>query len=255
MSMRIFLAMTSLCMLHSTASAETTQPNRSTTTTLTYTDPTFADANARYENTLSFQATAASSRGQFWQFLAAYENLDVSISGDASLTFPPPAPDPNTGVIESFYTVEFTEAGTADVFIAYDTRATTTPLPNGESFIANGVMDIDGTLYYVLNFAGGGTRGFDEGGAFVSEVIMQGEWTPGSMTTGGAMVAFNDAFYTATDFFTYDPSTDATLLSVEGSGLPVDQWPNISLTLIGAEVPEPGALLPLVIAALHLRRR
>ena len=124
-------------------------------------------------------------------------------------------------------------------------------------------MERDGQLYWALHFSGGGSNFVDAGGRFYSEVTLPGVWDPSVTGSGSVEWAFNSSFYSIDQFFTTDGSTtrfavvtdDYTYLDPTGGPGSPGQNPGIQLTLIGALVPSPSAMLPLAVAGLFASRR
>ena len=192
MNRSISIAAASLAfMLASNTFAVITQPQRITNTTLTGTNGTFSNAQYRYENLLSVQAsTIGDVQTEFFSYKSNFQNVSASvIAGDATLNFAAPAYVAADGLYESPYTLTFGGSNLHSTWrFAYDGGAVSGATPGDNSFISQTQVVRNGQLHAALVFNGGGSGGASEGGTFISTVVMAGLWS--ATGTGAGSVDF-----------------------------------------------------------------
>ena len=264
MNRSISIAAASLAfMLASNTFAVITQPQRITNTTLTGTNGTFSNAQYRYENLLSVQAsTIGDVQTEFFSYKSNFQNVSASvIAGDATLNFAAPAYVAADGLYESPYTLTFGGSNLHSTWrFAYDGGAVSGATPGNDSFISQTQVVRNGQLHAALVFIGGGAGGVSEGGTFNSTVRMAGLWSAsGTGNAGSVEYSYNSAYYSIENNFTYDGGyttftvgTNAYATTLDGEG----NNPTIQMLLIGdGVVPAPGAAALIGLAGLVAGRR
>ena len=264
MNRSISIAAASLAfMLASNTFAVITQPQRITNTTLTGTNGTFSNAQYRYENLLSVQAsTIGDVQTEFFSYKSNFQNVSASvIAGDATLNFAAPAYVAADGLYESPYTLTFGGSNLHSTWrFAYDGGAVSGATPGNDSFISQTQVVRNGQLHAALVFNGGGSGGASEGGTFISTVVMAGLWSAsGTGNAGSVEYSFNSAYYNIQSNFYFDGvnttftvGTNNYATTVDGEG----NNPTIQMLLIGdVVVPSPGAAALIGLAGLVSSRR
>ena len=263
MNRSISLAAASLAfMLASNTFAVITQPQRITNTTLTGTNGTFSNAQYRYENLLSVQAsTIGDVQTEFFSYKSNFQNVSASvIAGDATLNFAAPAYVAADGLYESPYTLTFGGSNLHSTWrFAYDGGAVSGATPGNDSFISQTQVVRNGQLHAALVFNGGGSGGASEGGTFISTVVMAGLWSATGTGAGSVEYSFNSAYYNIQSNFYFDGvnttftvGTNNYATTVDGEG----NNPTIQMLLIGdVVVPSPGAAALIGLAGLVSSRR
>ena len=263
MNRSISIAAASLAfMLASNTFAVITQPQRITNTTLTGTNGTFSNAQYRYENLLSVQAsTIGDVQTEFFSYKSNFQNVSASvIAGDATLNFAAPAYVAADGLYESPYTLTFGGSNLHSTWrFAYDGGAVSGATPGDNSFISQTQVVRNGQLHAALVFNGGGSGGASEGGTFISTVVMAGLWSATGTGAGSVEYSYNSAYYNIQNNFTFDGvnttftvGTNAYVTTLDGEG----NNPTIQMMLIGdVVVPAPGAAALIGLAGLVANRR
>ena len=263
MNRSISIAAASLAfMLASNTFAVITQPQRITNTTLTGTNGTFSNAQYRYENLLSVQAsTIGDVQTEFFSYKSNFQNVSASvIAGDATLNFAAPAYVAADGLYESPYTLTFGGSNLHSTWrFAYDGGAVSGATPGNDSFISQTQVVRNGQLHAALVFNGGGSGGASEGGTFISTVVMAGLWSATGTGAGSVEYSFNSAYYNIQSNFYFDGvnttftvGTNAYVTTLDGEG----NNPTIQMLLIGdVVVPSPGAAALIGLAGLVSSRR
>ena len=263
MNRSISIAAASLAfMLASNTFAVITQPQRITNTTLTGTNGTFSNAQYRYENLLSVQAsTIGDVQTEFFSYKSNFQNVSASvIAGDATLNFAAPAYVAADGLYESPYTLTFGGSNLHSTWrFAYDGGAVSGATPGNDSFISQTQVVRNGQLHAALVFNGGGSGGASEGGTFISTVVMAGLWSATGTGAGSVEYSYNSAYYNIQNNFTFDGvnttftvGTNAYVTTLDGEG----NNPTIQMMLIGdVVVPSPGAAALIGLAGLVSSRR
>ena len=263
MNRSISIAAASLAfMLASNTFAVITQPQRITNTTLTGTNGTFSNAQYRYENLLSVQAsTIGDVQTEFFSYKSNFQNVSASvIAGDATLNFAAPAYVAADGLYESPYTLTFGGSNLHSTWrFAYDGGAVSGATPGNDSFISQTQVVRNGQLHAALVFNGGGSGGASEGGTFISTVVMAGLWSATGTGAGSVEYSYNSAYYNIQNNFTFDGvnttftvGTNAYVTTLDGEG----NNPTIQMMLIGdVVVPAPGAAALIGLAGLVANRR
>ena len=263
MNRSISIAAASLAfMLASNTFAVITQPQRITNTTLTGTNGTFSNAQYRYENLLSVQAsTIGDVQTEFFSYKSNFQNVSASvIAGDATLNFAAPAYVAADGLYESPYTLTFGGSNLHSTWrFAYDGGAVSGATPGNDSFISQTQVVRNGQLHAALVFNGGGSGGASEGGTFISTVVMAGLWSATGTGAGSVEYSYNSAYYNIQNNFTFDGvnttftvGTNAYVTTLDGEG----NNPTIQMMLIGdVVVPSPGAAALIGLAGLVANRR
>ena len=263
MNRSISIAAASLAfMLASNTFAVITQPQRITNTTLTGTNGTFSNAQYRYENLLSVQAsTIGDVQTEFFSYKSNFQNVSASvIAGDATLNFAAPAYVAADGLYESPYTLTFGGSNLHSTWrFAYDGGAVSGATPGDNSFISQTQVVRNGQLHAALVFNGGGSGGVSEGGTFISTVVMAGLWSATGTGAGSVEYSYNSAYYNIQNNFTFDGvnttftvGTNAYVTTLDGEG----NNPTIQMMLIGdVVVPSPGAAALIGLAGLVSSRR
>ena len=263
MNRSISIAAASLAfMLASNTFAVITQPQRITNTTLTGTNGTFSNAQYRYENLLSVQAsTIGDVQTEFFSYKSNFQNVSASvIAGDATLNFAAPAYVAADGLYESPYTLTFGGSNLHSTWrFAYDGGAVSGATPGNDSFISQTQVVRNGQLHAALVFNGGGSGGASEGGTFISTVVMAGLWSATGTGAGSVEYSYNSAYYNIQNNFTFDGvnttftvGTNAYVTTLDGEG----NNPTIQMMLIGdVVVPAPGAAALIGLACLVANRR
>ena len=263
MNRSISIAAASLAfMLASNTFAVITQPQRITNTTLTGTNGTFSNAQYRYENLLSVQAsTIGDVQTEFFSYKSNFQNVSASvIAGDTTLNFAAPAYVAADGLYESPYTLTFGGSNLHSTWrFAYDGGAVSGATPGDNSFISQTQVVRNGQLHAALVFNGGGSGGASEGGTFISTVVMAGLWSATGTGAGSVEYSYNSAYYNIQNNFTFDGvnttftvGTNAYVTTLDGEG----NNPTIQMLLIGdVVVPAPGAAALIGLACLVANRR
>ena len=263
MNRSISIAAASLAfMLASNTFAVITQPQRITNTTLTGTNGTFSNAQYRYENLLSVQAsTIGDVQTEFFSYKSNFQNVSASvIAGDATLNFAAPAYVAADGLYESPYTLTFGGSNLHSTWrFAYDGGAVSGATPGNDSFISQTQVVRNGQLHAALVFNGGGSGGASEGGTFNTTVVMAGFWSATGTGAGSVEYSYNSAYYNIQNNFTFDGvnttftvGTNAYVTTLDGEG----NNPTIQMMLIGdVVVPSPGAAALIGLAGLVANRR
>ena len=263
MNRSISIAAASLAfMLASNTFAVITQPQRITNTTLTGTNGTFSNAQYRYENLLSVQAsTIGDVQTEFFSYKSNFQNVSASvIAGDATLNFAAPAYVAADGLYESPYTLTFGGSNLHSTWrFAYDGGAVSGATPGNDSFISQTQVVRNGQLHAALVFNGGGSGGASEGGTFNTTVVMAGFWSATGTGAGSVEYSYNSAYYNIQNNFTFDGvnttftvGTNAYVTTLDGEG----NNPTIQMMLIGdVVVPSPGAAALIGLAGLVSSRR
>ena len=263
MNRSISIAAASLAfMLASNTFAVITQPQRITNTTLTGTNGTFSNAQYRYENLLSVQAsTIGDVQTEFFSYKSNFQNVSASvIAGDTTLNFAAPAYVAADGLYESPYTLTFGGSNLHSTWrFAYDGGAVSGATPGNDSFISQTQVVRNGQLHAALVFTGGGSGGVSEGGTFNSTVVMAGLWSATGTGAGSVEYSYNSAYYNIQNNFTFDGvnttftvGTNAYVTTLDGEG----NNPTIQMMLIGdVVVPSPGAAALIGLAGLVANRR
>ena len=263
MNRSISIAAASLAfMLASNTFAVITQPQRITNTTLTGTNGTFSNAQYRYENLLSVQAsTIGDVQTEFFSYKSNFQNVSASvIAGDTTLNFAAPAYVAADGLYESPYTLTFGGSNLHSTWrFAYDGGAVSGATPGNDSFISQTQVVRNGQLHAALVFNGGGSGGASEGGTFISTVVMAGLWSATGTGAGSVEYSYNSAYYNIQNNFTFDGvnttftvGTNAYVTTLDGEG----NNPTIQMLLIGdVVVPAPGAAALIGLACLVANRR
>ena len=263
MNRSISIAAASLAfMLASNTFAVITQPQRITNTTLTGTNGTFSNAQYRYENLLSVQAsTIGDVQTEFFSYKSNFQNVSASvIAGDTTLNFGAPAYVAADGLYESPYTLTFGGSNLHSTWrFAYDGGAVSGATPGDNSFISQTQVVRNGQLHAALVFNGGGSGGASEGGTFISTVVMAGLWSATGTGAGSVEYSYNSAYYNIQNNFTFDGvnttftvGTNAYVTTLDGEG----NNPTIQMMLIGdVVVPSPGAAALIGLAGLVANRR
>lgn len=263
MNRSISIAAASLAfMLASNTFAVITQPQRITNTTLTGTNGTFSNAQYRYENLLSVQAsTIGDVQTEFFSYKSNFQNVSASvIAGDTTLNFAAPAYVAADGLYESPYTLTFGGSNLHSTWrFAYDGGAVSGATPGNDSFISQTQVVRNGQLHAALVFNGGGSGGASEGGTFISTVVMAGLWSATGTGAGSVEYSYNSAYYNIQNNFTFDGvnttftvGTNAYVTTLDGEG----NNPTIQMMLIGdVVVPAPGAAALIGLACLVANRR
>ena len=263
MNRSISIAAASLAfMLASNTFAVITQPQRITNTTLTGTNGTFSNAQYRYENLLSVQAsTIGDVQTEFFSYKSNFQNVSASvIAGDATLNFAAPAYVAADGLYESPYTLTFGGSNLHSTWrFAYDGGAVSGATPGNDSFISQTQVVRNGQLHAALVFNGGGSGGASEGGTFISTVVMAGLWSATGTGAGSVEYSYNSAYYNIQSNFYFDGvnttftvGTNAYVTTLDGEG----NNPTIQMLLIGdVVVPSPGAAALIGLAGLVSSRR
>ena len=263
MNRSISIAAASLAfMLASNTFAVITQPQRITNTTLTGTNGTFSNAQYRYENLLSVQAsTIGDVQTEFFSYKSNFQNVSASvIAGDTTLNFAAPAYVAADGLYESPYTLTFGGSNLHSTWrFAYDGGAVSGATPGDNSFISQTQVVRNGQLHAALVFNGGGSGGASEGGTFISTVVMAGLWSATGTGAGSVEYSYNSAYYNIQNNFTFDGvnttftvGTNAYVTTLDGEG----NNPTIQMMLIGGVVvPSPGAAALIGLAGLVANRR
>ena len=263
MNRSISIAAASLAfMLASNTFAVITQPQRITNTTLTGTNGTFSNAQYRYENLLSVQAsTIGDVQTEFFSYKSNFQNVSASvIAGDTTLNFGAPAYVAADGLYESPYTLTFGGSNLHSTWrFAYDGGAVSGATPGDNSFISQTQVVRNGQLHAALVFNGGGSGGVSEGGTFISTVVMAGLWSATGTGAGSVEYSYNSAYYNIQNNFTFDGvnttftvGTNAYVTTLDGEG----NNPTIQMMLIGdVVVPAPGAAALIGLAGLVANRR
>lgn len=263
MNRSISIAAASLAfMLASNTFAVITQPQRITNTTLTGTNGTFSNAQYRYENLLSVQAsTIGDVQTEFFSYKSNFQNVSASvIAGDTTLNFAAPAYVAADGLYESPYTLTFGGSNLHSTWrFAYDGGAVSGATPGDNSFISQTQVVRNGQLHAALVFNGGGSGGVSEGGTFISTVVMAGLWSATGTGAGSVEYSYNSAYYNIQNNFTFDGvnttftvGTNAYVTTLDGEG----NNPTIQMLLIGdVVVPAPGAAALIGLACLVANRR
>ena len=263
MNRSISIAAASLAfMLASNTFAVITQPQRITNTTLTGTNGTFSNAQYRYENLLSVQAsTIGDVQTEFFSYKSNFQNVSASvIAGDATLNFAAPAYVAADGLYESPYTLTFGGSNLHSTWrFAYDGGAVSGATPGNDSFISQTQVVRNGQLHAALVFNGGGSGGASEGGTFISTVVMAGLWSATGTGAGSVEYSYNSAYYNIQSNFYFDGvnttftvGTNAYVTTLDGEG----NNPTIQMLLIGdVVVPAPGAAALIGLACLVVGRR
>ena len=263
MNRSISIAAASLAfMLASNTFAVITQPQRITNTTLTGTNGTFSNAQYRYENLLSVQAsTIGDVQTEFFSYKSNFQNVSASvIAGDTTLNFAAPAYVAADGLYESPYTLTFGGSNLHSTWrFAYDGGAVSGATPGNDSFISQTQVVRNGQLHAALVFNGGGSGGASEGGTFISTVVMAGLWSATGTGAGSVEYSYNSAYYNIQNNFTFDGvnttftvGTNAYVTTLDGEG----NNPTIQMMLIGdVVVPSPGAAALIGLAGLVSSRR
>ena len=263
MNRSISIAAASLAfMLASNTFAVITQPQRITNTTLTGTNGTFSNAQYRYENLLSVQAsTIGDVQTEFFSYKSNFQNVSASvIAGDATLNFAAPAYVAADGLYESPYTLTFGGSNLHSTWrFAYDGGAVSGATPGNDSFISQTQVVRNGQLHAALVFNGGGSGGASEGGTFISTVVMAGLWSATGTGAGSVEYSYNSAYYNIQSNFYFDGvnttftvGTNNYATTVDGEG----NNPTIQMLLIGdVVVPSPGAAALIGLAGLVSSRR
>ena len=263
MNRSISIAAASLAfMLASNTFAVITQPQRITNTTLTGTNGTFSNAQYRYENLLSVQAsTIGDVQTEFFSYKSNFQNVSASvIAGDTTLNFAAPAYVAADGLYESPYTLTFGGSNLHSTWrFAYDGGAVSGATPGNDSFISQTQVVRNGQLHAALVFNGGGSGGASEGGTFISTVVMAGLWSATGTGAGSVEYSYNSAYYNIQNNFTFDGvnttftvGTNAYVTTLDGEG----NNPTIQMMLIGdVVVPSPGAAALIGLAGLVANRR
>ena len=263
MNRSISIAAASLAfMLASNTFAVITQPQRITNTTLTGTNGTFSNAQYRYENLLSVQAsTIGDVQTEFFSYKSNFQNVSASvIAGDATLNFAAPAYVAADGLYESPYTLTFGGSNLNSTWrFAYDGDVVSGATPGNDSFISQTQVVRNGQLHAALVFNGGGSGGASEGGTFISTVVMAGLWSATGTGAGSVEYSYNSAYYNIQNNFTFDGvnttftvGTNAYVTTLDGEG----NNPTIQMMLIGdVVVPSPGAAALIGLAGLVSSRR
>ena len=263
MNRSISIAAASLAfMLASNTFAVITQPQRITNTTLTGTNGTFSNAQYRYENLLSVQAsTIGDVQTEFFSYKSNFQNVSASvIAGDTTLNFAAPAYVAADGLYESPYTLTFGGSNLHSTWrFAYEGAAVSGATPGNDSFISQTQVVRNGQLHAALVFNGGGSGGASEGGTFISTVVMAGLWSATGTGAGSVEYSYNSAYYNIQNNFTFDGvnttftvGTNAYVTTLDGEG----NNPTIQMMLIGdVVVPSPGAAALIGLAGLVASRR
>ena len=263
MNRSISIAAASLAfMLASNTFAVITQPQRITNTTLTGTNGTFSNAQYRYENLLSVQAsTIGDVQTEFFSYKSNFQNVSASvIAGDTTLNFAAPAYVAADGLYESPYTLTFGGSNLHSTWrFAYEGGAVSGATPGNDSFISQTQVVRNGQLHAALVFNGGGSGGASEGGTFISTVVMAGLWSATGTGAGSVEYSYNSAYYNIQNNFTFDGvnttftvGTNAYVTTLDGEG----NNPTIQMMLIGdVVVPAPGAAALIGLAGLVANRR
>ena len=263
MNRSISIAAASLAfMLASNTFAVITQPQRITNTTLTGTNGTFSNAQYRYENLLSVQAsTIGDVQTEFFSYKSNFQNVSASvIAGDTTLNFAAPAYVAADGLYESPYTLTFGGSNLHSTWrFAYEGGAVSGATPGNDSFISQTQVVRNGQLHAALVFNGGGSGGASEGGTFISTVVMAGLWSATGTGAGSVEYSYNSAYYNIQNNFTFDGvnttftvGTNAYVTTLDGEG----NNPTIQMLLIGdVVVPAPGAAALIGLACLVANRR
>ena len=263
MNRSISIAAASLAfMLASNTFAVITQPQRITNTTLTGTNGTFSNAQYRYENLLSVQAsTIGDVQTEFFSYKSNFQNVSASvIAGDATLNFAAPAYVAADGLYESPYTLTFGGSNLHSTWrFAYEGAAVSGATPGNDSFISQTQVVRNGQLHAALVFNGGGSGGASEGGTFNTTVVMAGLWSATGTGAGSVEYSYNSAYYNIQNNFTFDGvnttftvGTNAYVTTLDGEG----NNPTIQMMLIGdVVVPSPGAAALIGLAGLVSSRR
>ena len=263
MNRSISIAAASLAfMLASNTFAVITQPQRITNTTLTGTNGTFSNAQYRYENLLSVQAsTIGDVQTEFFSYKSNFQNVSASvIAGDTTLNFAAPAYVAADGLYESPYTLTFGGSNLHSTWrFAYDGGAVSGATPGNDSFISQTQVVRNGQLHAALVFNGGGSGGASEGGTFISTVVMAGLWSATGTGAGSVEYSYNSAYYNIQNNFTFDGvnttftvGTNAYVTTLDGEG----NNPTIQMMLIGdVVVPTPGTAALIGLAGLVSSRR
>ena len=257
-----FAAASLAFMLASNTFAVITQPQRITNTTLTGTNGTFSNAQYRYENILSVQAsTIGDVQTEFFSYKSNFQNVSASvIAGDATLNFAAPAYVAADGLYESPYTLTFGGSNLHSTWrFAYEGAAVSGATPGNDSFISQTQVVRNGQLHAALVFNGGGSGGASEGGTFISTVVMAGLWSATGTGAGSVEYSYNSAYYNIQNNFTFDGvnttftvGTNAYVTTLDGEG----NNPTIQMMLIGdVVVPSPGAAALIGLAGLVANRR
>jgi hypothetical protein len=228
---KFFIATAVTSVLAGSAIASPLVDARYTTTTI---DPgaasNFAGASYTYDNKLYFDPTTGSgSYVASWNTLATSVGTTLNGLGTVGAPVPPTFPD-GAG---TYSTTVTTNGNAGDGYeIKYSGSASSNP---GDSFIttttAGGI--------YGLDFSGGGSYGPDEPGIFDSVVKILGDYS--SLSTD-ATLSYDSAYYTLVQNFVYDAGTGYTSVEVKTTTFDGTDNPDISFSLSGQAVPEPGGL-------------
>ena len=263
MNRSISIAAASLAfMLASNTFAVITQPQRITNTTLTGTNGTFSNAQYRYENLLSVQAsTIGDVQTEFFSYKSNFQNVSaLVIAGDTTLNFAAPAYVPADGLYESPFTLTFGGSNLHSTWrFAYEGAAVSGATPGNDSFISQTQVVRNGQLHAALVFNGGGSGGASEGGTFNTTVVMAGFWSATGTGAGSVEYSYNSAYYNIQSNFYFDGvnttftvGTNAYVTTLDGEG----NNPTIQMLLIGdVVVPSPGAAALIGLAGLVSSRR
>jgi hypothetical protein len=231
-------ALAALLALGSAAKADPVIPGAIERYTYTYVTPSggdFSGSTFVYNNTINFN-TDAGERDETVNFKPVATAIHVYGQGGTTVSITS-IPDGTLSEDEAF-----TSPGGAGQGYGFDYNGTASAV-FGDSFLTPGTV---GGLEALL-FNGGGTNLLDDGGRFLSSVIIDGDWSDPASHTAATFASG----YVVDQDFVYDPIGNRTIFTVETDDYiltsPPDSGinPAISFALLGGpvgEVPEPATL-------------
>jgi len=215
-----------------------------------------ANTTTNYDNVITLPNGGGNQIGGTLTFRTGAQNMVIDTTGAVTTTYTvPPLGTPSEvgDIVNGDGTPGSNTGGT--FHFAYD-------LNNGPDFGASFTVSEVLSGHNVLHFSGGGTGLLDQGGIFVDNIFISGDWSASGLFAGAHTGLTFDPSFTLINDFVYLANIDATLLTISNGSYTVD--PNINFYLVGdrvgGAVPEPATWAMMLIgfgglgAAMRRRR-
>ena len=203
-----------------------------------------ANTTTNYDNVITLPNGGGDLIGGALTFRTGAYNMVIDTTGAVTTTYtvPPPGTSSEVGDIVNGNGAPGSNTGGAFHF-AYD-------LNNGPDFGASFTESEVLGGHEVLHFSGGGTGLLDQGGIFVDNIFISGDWSAAGLFAGAHTGLTFDPSFTLINDFVYNAALDATLLTISTGSYSVD--PNINFYLVGDRVAGPGVPEPATWAMMRI---